>query len=66
MLSAAEQKLYMEKVATLNYLCCSSRGDICWVTSKLGMYMQRAGHSQMAIADGVFAYLKGTADHGLS
>ena len=27
-LSAAEQKLYMEKVGTLNYLCCSSRGDI--------------------------------------
>ena len=63
--SAADQKLYMEKVGTLNYLSTSSRADIAWTTSKLGMYMQRASPAQMAIADHCFQYLKGTAGQGL-
>ena len=53
----------MEKIGTLNYLATSSRFDISWVVSKLGMYMQQGDQHSMDIADQVFSYLKGTADH---
>jgi hypothetical protein len=66
LLNAAQQKLFMEKVGTLNYLATQTRADIAWVTSKLGMYMQQADMHAMAAADQVFTYLKGTADQGLT
>ena len=62
-LGKKDQKLYMEKVGSLNYLAGALRGDIAWVTSKLGMFMQQADSSHMKIADQVFLYLAGTMDY---
>ena len=50
----------MEKVGTLNYLATQSKASIAWVTSKLGQYMHQADMKHMQIADGVYAYLKGS------
>jgi len=66
LLNPARQKLLMEKIGTLNYLSTSSRADISWVVSKLGMYMQQGDEHTMKITDQVFAYLKGTDDHGIT
>ena len=59
-LDKEQQKLYMEKVGTLNYLATQSKASIAWVTSKLGQYMHQADMKHMQIADGVYAYLKGS------
>ena len=66
LLDADGQRQFMEKVGTLNYLATSSRSDIAWVTSKLGMYMQQGDKHAMLIADQVFLYLLGTADDGIT
>ena len=39
------------------------RGDVAWVTSKLGMFMQQADESHMKIADRVIMYLAATCDY---
>ena len=62
LLDKAEQKVYMEKVGTLNYLTTQTRADVSWAVSKLGMYMQQADAHVMKICDRVYAYLHGTAD----
>ena len=65
-LDKARQKLYMEKVGTLNYIATAGiRGDVAWVTSKLGMFMQQADESHMKIADRVIMYLAATCDYQL-
>jgi hypothetical protein len=66
LLDKKQQKLFMEMTGTLNYLCTSSRADIAWVTSKLGMYMNQADAHQLKSAVQVFTYLKGTKDQGIT
>ena len=56
-LDKGQQKLYMEKVGTLNYLATQSKASIAWVTSKLGQYMHQADMHHMQIADGVYAWI---------
>ena len=41
-------------------LTAGIRGDVAWVTSKLGMFMQQADESHMKIADRVIMYLAPT------
>ena len=65
-LDKGQQKLYMEKVGTLNYLATQSKASIAWVTSKLGQYMHQADMHHMQIADGVYAYLKGSMEEDMT
>ena len=61
-LDSKRQKLYMEKVGTLNYAATTFRDDIAWATSKLGMFMQQADENHMRMADHALLFLKHTQD----